>query len=187
LLIYSLKRERGQSRHSPSLSSHFVNRLWSTFIFCGIMDRGSKLRATSILHTVNSTYHNLAVGDLDGKAECYKKYVMTKVQDSGVRREIPMHLIPIVLHAASNPALTAADIRTITLLARYGDQDGVVGNDEASRTLTDPRVIAPIIEAGASTVGKALQHLERHGYIEWQRGRHLRSNLIRIVLPSHAA
>jgi len=95
-----------------------------------------------------------------------------------------VHLVPAVLRAASDPALSAADIRTLAFLTQHADTESVVGADDETRALTDPRAIGPMIQAGASTVAKALQRLEQRGYIEWRRGRHLPNNVMKILLPS---
>jgi len=139
----------------------------------------------SILHFTDSPYSNLGLGAENGKPNCYTEYGKIGMHESDSRRKsVPVHLVPAVLRAASDPALSAADIRTLAFLTQHADTESVVGADDETRALTDPRAIGPMIQAGASTVAKALQRLEQRGYIEWRRGRHLPNNVMKILLPS---
>lgn len=101
------------------------------------------------------------------------------------QKDIPMSILSRVFEAASDAELSATDIRTLAFIARYSDETGTVDVDDEGRTLADPRVIAPAIKAGASSVSRSLTHLERRGYVIWRR-QVGRLGTLRIVLPSNA-
>lgn len=101
------------------------------------------------------------------------------------QKDIPMSILSRVFDAASDAELSATDIRTLAYVARYSDETGAINTDDEGRTLADPRVIAPAIHAGTSSVSRSLTHLERRGYLIWTR-RVGRLGTLRIVIPTNA-
>jgi hypothetical protein len=78
-------------------------------------------------------------------------------------------ILHAVLAAARDPRLTRTDINTVATMASFADNDGIVGNDDHGRSMSDTRIIAEALGAGPSTVSRSLTHLEQLGYVEWNR------------------
>ncbi len=80
-----------------------------------------------------------------------------------------MSQIDTIISAAGDINLSSAQKSVFTLLVLNSDETGLVGADEAGRSLADGRVVAANLQIGESTAHKAFVGLERAGYIEWER------------------
>jgi hypothetical protein len=74
-----------------------------------------------------------------------------------------------VLAAARDPRLTGNDINIIASMATYASSDGVVGADDRGRSMSDAKLLAQTLGAGVSSMTRSLSHLEKLGYIIWDR------------------
>jgi hypothetical protein len=60
-------------------------------------------------------------------------------------------------------------VRVAAYLTRTADDSGIIGTDANGRPLAEPRTVAAALGLGESTVYKAINALDRFGFIEWHK------------------
>jgi hypothetical protein len=81
----------------------------------------------------------------------------------------PLAILHTVLAAARDTRLTGNDINIIATISCYADDSGFVGFDDLGRSMSDTKTLAQTLGAGVSSMTRSLSHLEKLGYIQWER------------------